>query len=255
MVTLEKDIHHLFLIWLILTGVICFGLFVSWYSDVLLLLFDGDKSRISWVISLFYLLITLHCAKRFYFMSSEINTATIISSIIRKEHKLEIKLDQGTVVINDHIKLPDCILSDYIHDLIYKSNHESSNGIKDQSGNNLELIDVYESKLKKPHDIGWFITDLMIKLGLLGTIVGFVLMLGSVVNVTDFDVNTMQGILKNMSSGMGTALYTTFAGLIFSILAGIQYHLLDHGADEIIDTAKHLGQVYLLPKLGVRTSA
>ena len=89
----------------------------------------------------------------------------------------------------------------------------------------------------------------MIKLGLLGTIIGFVLMLGSVSNVTDFDVSTMQSILKNMSSGMGTALYTTFAGLICSILAGIQYHLLDQGADEVIDAAKHLTNIYVLPKL------
>ena len=45
------------------------------------------------------------------------------------------------------------------------------------------------------------------------------------------------------------ALYTTFAGLVCSILAGVQYQMLDRGADDLIETAKHLSSVYVLPKL------
>ena len=89
----------------------------------------------------------------------------------------------------------------------------------------------------------------MLKLGLLGTIVGFVLMLASVANVTDFDVSTMQTILKKMSTGMGTALYTTFAGLVCSILTASQYYMLDQASEEILETTKHLSQVYVLPRL------
>ena len=74
-------------------------------------------------------------------------------------------------------------------------------------------------------------------------------MLGSVVNVTDFDVTTMQNILKQMSSGMGTALYTTFAGLVCSILTAAQLHLLDQAADELVDGTKHLTQIHILPRL------
>jgi len=67
--------------------------------------------------------------------------------------------------------------------------------------------------------------------------------------VTDFDLSTVQKILRHMSIGMGTALYTTFAGLVCSILAGLQYHLLDRGADDLIEAARHLSNVYILPKL------
>jgi len=74
-------------------------------------------------------------------------------------------------------------------------------------------------------------------------------MLGSVANITDFDVTTMQKVLKHMSSGMGTALYTTLAGLVCSMLAAAQYHMLDRSVDELIDTTKHLTQVYVLPHL------
>lgn len=59
-------------------------------------------------------------------------------------------------------------------------------------------------------------------------------MLGSVADTSSLDVNTMQKVLKQMSSGMGTALFTTLAGLIGSMLLGLQYLLADKSADEIV---------------------
>ena len=161
----------------------------------------------------------------------------------------------GTVDIymDNAEKLPDCLLTRYLLDLFYQSKSTPARDVQPENNpvktNNQELIEVFEAKLKNPHNLGWFFTDIMIKLGLLGTIIGFVLMLGSVVNVTDFDVNTMQNILKQMSSGMGTALYTTFAGLVCSILTAAQFYLLDQAADELVDTTKHLTQVHILPRL------
>ncbi len=246
---MEKGTHHLFLVWLIFSGLIIFTLFATWHEDILILLYMGDKSRISWAITLLYLIISFHCVLRIYFISSQLNATRQIEDLIKNEGNLDIHLSDGRVHVNgDHI-LPESVLSDYLHDLIYKTEHENINDNSDSNKQNSELLDVYESRLKKPHDIGWFVADIMVKLGLLGTIVGFVLMLGTVSSITDFDLSTVQKILSHMSAGMGTALYTTFAGLVCSILAGIQYHMLDRGADDLIETAKHLSSVYILPKL------
>ncbi len=231
------------------SGLIVFGLYASWHENILVLLYTGDKSRISWAITLLYLVITFHCILRVYFISSQLNWAQQIRDLIQNEEDLEIQLIDGHVHVNRNHVLPESVLSDYLHDLIYKTTHENNNDNNEAGRQNGDLLDVYESRLKKPHDIGWFVVDVMVKLGLLGTIVGFVLMLGTVVNITDFDLSTVQKILKQMSTGMGTALYTTFAGLVCSILAGVQYHLLDRGADDLIETAKHLSSVYVLPKL------
>ncbi len=247
--SLEKEPHHLFLVWLIFTGLVFFTLFASWHENILVLLYAGDKSRISWVISLLYLMITFHCVLRISYISTQLNATQRIKELLQNEGDLDMYLRNGRVHVNGLHVLPDSVLSDYLHDLIYKTTHEKNNDNSESNKQNGDLLDVYESRLKKPHDIGWFVTDIMVKLGLLGTIVGFVLMLGTVVNITDVDIGTVQKILKQMSSGMGTALYTTFAGLVCSILAGIQYHMLDRGADDLIDTAKHLSSVYVLPKL------
>ncbi len=246
---MEKETHHLFLVWLIFTGLIIFALFASWHENILILLYAGDKSKISWAITLLYLLITFHCIRRIYFISTELNATQEIKNLIQNEVNLDIHLNEGRVHINGEHILPNSVLSDYLHDLIYKTTHENDNDNSESNKHNGDLLDVYESRLKKPHDIGWFVADTMVKLGLLGTIIGFVLMLGTVANITDVDLNAVQDILTNMSSGMGTALYTTFAGLVCSILAGVQYHLLDRGADDLIETAKHLSSVYVLPKL------
>lgn len=70
-----------------------------------------------------------------------------------------------------------------------------------------------------------FCVGLMTKLGMTGTVLGFMKMLSvalSDVNVQD--VKCMQSVLSQMSHGMSTALVTTAAGLIASILLQIQVY-------------------------------
>ena len=95
-------------------------------------------------------------------------------------------------------------MTENIKDLFYRNGKVSDN---DESGSSSDLNDVYNSRLKGPQEIGWFVSDVMLKLGLLGTIIGFIFMLGSVANIADFDVSNMQKILRHMSNGMGTALW------------------------------------------------
>jgi hypothetical protein len=246
--SLQEDTHHLLLIWMIFTGIFILAVTIAWNERVLLLLYTSDKSYISYAITLMYICIAIHCAIRFVYISTQINDSKIVESLIRDNENLILHMEDDTVHINGNIRLPDCIVTSYIHDLLNKgTNNTNLDEVPMES--NTELIGVYEAKLKSPHEIGWFSADIMIKLGLLGTIIGFILMLGSVANITDFDVTTMQKILKHMSTGMGTALYTTLTGLVCSMLATAQYHLLDTNVDKLIQTTKHLAQVYIIPKL------
>lgn len=242
----EHPEHSLLLRWLILTGLIAFALTVAWNEDIIYLLFSVDRSNICWVIALTYLLVTLHCARRIYTLSLQTNLSREVDGIIKNEEQLDIKIDDEEVIINSKIKLPDCFMTEYIRDIHYR-NHKKSN--VDEPGSSSDLIEVYESRLKGPQEIGWFVSDMMLKLGLLGTIIGFIFMLGSVSNIADFDISTMQEILQHMSNGMGTALYTTLAGLTCSILSAMQYHMIDRHADELIELTRHLTQVHVIPKI------
>lgn len=245
---LEEGKHHLLLLWLIFTGLFIFAITVSWQQGILIILYTSDKSYISYIITLLYLFVAIHCAFRIVYISGQINDSKAVEKLVRGNAELNLHKDDDKVHINGNMILPDCIVTSYIHDLLSKSTNNRKNS-ELASESDTKLIEVYEARLKNPHEIGWFSADLMIKMGLLGTIIGFIFMLGSVANITDFDVTSMQKILKHMSTGMGTALYTTLAGLVCSMLASTQYQLLDSSVDKLIQTTQHLAQVYILPKI------
>ena len=70
---------------------------------------------------------------------------------------------------------------------------------------------------------GWFIAETCLVLGLIGTVTGFILMLGTAFTELDVtNITSVQNALVKMSLGMSTALYTTLVGLISSLIIKIQ---------------------------------
>lgn len=247
---MQRSEHHFLLIWLIFTGLVVFGLVLCWHQGLLERLFTGDRSRISWAIAFLYLLAMVHCALHTVRVSAQINlTDAIERMILQQGQPLRLSLSAGRVRLNGETVLPDSFVSRYIGDLLQAVS--SARSAEERALTRTDLMDVYSSKVRGPHEMGWFVVDILIKLGLLGTIVGFILMLASVATTETFDVSTMQRILSQMSSGMGTALYTTLAGLSGSLLLAVQYHFLDRGADDLIERTAHLSEVHILPSVAV----
>ncbi|NNL99718.1 MAG: hypothetical protein HKO62_03135 [Gammaproteobacteria bacterium] len=239
--------HNLLLIWLTLTGVIVFGFVVCVNEGFVRALISGDVSKISVVIALIYLIGTLHCAKRVAYLSRELEFARQIDDICLNKPPAHVNhTSDGGVVLDGTRTLPASLAADYLFEACQLNNMAAENAPTAAKGN---LAEIFAQKAKGPHDLGWFLTDLLLKLGLLGTIIGFILMLGSVADTASLDVNTMQKVLKQMSSGMGTALFTTLAGLVGSILLGAQYLLLDKAGDELIERTVRVTEVFILPRL------
>lgn len=238
--------HHLLLIWLAFTGLVIFALFLAWQEGLLAALYQADRSKISLAITLIYVLVTIHCAYRVNQLSSEANHVDAISRVIHGHPETVLKTDSSGTTLFGYGRLPACLMNDFVRDLMHQ--HKSPQAAE-EAGASRDLIEVYAARLKGPQEIGWFAAEIMLKLGLLGTIIGFIMMLGSVSNVTDFDVTTMQKILQLMSAGMSTALYTTLAGLVCSMLAGVQYYMLDRRTDEMLEAMQHVAEVRLKPAL------
>ena len=73
-------------------------------------------------------------------------------------------------------------------------------------------------------ELGWFVSDFCLTLGMIGTVAGFIFMLSSSFAEIDVtNVASLQNVLAHMSAGMATALYTTAAGLISSAFLKLQY--------------------------------
>jgi biopolymer transport protein ExbB/TolQ len=103
--------------------------------------------------------------------------------------------------------------------------------------------------LRRPHQLGAFAGDGLMKLGLLGTIVGFILMLAPIAGLDAADHASVKGSMGLMSDGMAVAMYTTLTGLIGSILVQTQYYMLDTATANLFALATDLTEVFVVSVL------
>ena len=87
-------------------------------------------------------------------------------------------------------------------------------------------------KIEHLMEVGWFTSDLCLSIGMMGTVIGFIMMLSGFTNINTQDVSTIQNLIKNLGVGMSTALYTTLIGLGCSTLLKIQYFNLSQAIDK-----------------------
>jgi MotA/TolQ/ExbB proton channel family len=220
-----------------------FGFYLIGERGLLGLALDSDRSRISYVILGLYALLSLHWLYLVLALSTDqkcVDDAYVLfeqsdaGSLVREENR----------ILVDGQEIRAGIFSDYLRDLIRKnqntSNSEVEHGI---------LLDALGERLVAKHAFGHFASDMLLKLGLLGTIVGFIMMLTPVGELTDFDPNVLQQLLGQMSGGMAVALFTTISGLTTSTLLGLQYQLLDSAAIRFIDRVAVSVDVLVIPML------
>jgi len=101
--------------------------------------------------------------------------------------------------------------------------------------NNQPLLEVLDTRIRSHYAFGFVVADLMLKLGILGTVIGFIIMLGSLSNLNSVDITVMQTLLAEMSGGMKVALFTTLAGMLAGILLNIKYNLVDWAVDHLLN--------------------
>ena len=83
-------------------------------------------------------------------------------------------------------------------------------------------------------DVEWFVSDVVLTLGMLGTIIGFMIMLQGTFSSIEFnDAHSIRIALSSMSKGLFTALNTTLLGLVSSIILKVQLILYENVKDNV----------------------
>lgn len=81
----------------------------------------------------------------------------------------------------------------------------------------VEKVDAYT------YETEWFVSEILVSLGMIGTVIGFIYMLYTVFGNLDVgDTSIIKASLSTMANGMGTALLTTLVGLTSSVLLKCQ---------------------------------
>tara|TARA_B100001248_G_scaffold111411_1_gene83277 strand:- start:4 stop:636 length:633 start_codon:yes stop_codon:yes gene_type:complete len=175
---------------LLLLVLIIFGVWILDERGLLAVVLEGDKSQISKVIGCLWIISSIYWL--------------YLSKIIS---------DERNSFENMEFKNKKLLVSRFFNSL-------EKNEDKDV------LINAFESEFEKKISYGVVASDVALKLGLLGTIIGFILMLKPIADLNSTSPEDLKMALSSMSSGMAVALYTTLTGLIVSTLLRIQFHFL-----------------------------
>jgi hypothetical protein len=193
---------------LLIFGLVLFGFFLAEQQGLVSLALSSDKSRIS------YLILGLYGAASVHWLW----LARALGGERQRFVGLENAISEGEAV-----DVRGGLLGGFLENLARKRDDDAS-----------ALLEAFGDELANRHAFGHFASDVLLKLGLLGTVVGFILMLLPVGEIDEFDPSLMQQLLSAMSGGMAVALYTTLAGLVTSTLLKLQYHLLDASAAQLV---------------------
>lgn len=223
--------------WLIFSGLLAAGIWVAYAKGLIGLMIASDRSSLSAVILAFFLLFSAIAGWRAWRLGRELQATFDLSQRARGPATI-LELTGQSVIRVAGASETTSIAHQHLAFLAEKYRHQGS-----ITGQDL-LLDRLEVSLRRGHQTGWFVADLMIRLGLLGTVIGFIFMLSSIATVENVDLHTMQQLLSNMSGGMRIALYTTLAGLSAGILLGFQYQLLDQAADHLLAEIIELSEVH-----------
>jgi hypothetical protein len=88
----------------------------------------------------------------------------------------------------------------------------------------------YASKIV---DACWFLSEQMLALGMLGTVVGFIYLLSSGISSASVsDPTSLATLLANMSVGLGIALYTNAVGILASLISKTLLYAVTYDHEE-----------------------
>ena len=235
--------HVPLLRWLMFTGVCAFGFFLCWHYGLIQLMLASDKTYISAIIGGLYILTSAHCFVRTAAISREFDQAHRVAVLV-SQNMAGFRVAGGEVLTTDGVKLPPGHVSGHIRNLIVKAGLQGHHRL-DQT----LLLRGLADALRGPNQLGSFASDALMKLGLLGTIIGFIMMLAPIAGLDAADHASIKSSMGLMSDGMAVAMYTTLTGLVGSILVQTQYYLLDEATAKLFALATDLTEVFVVSVL------
>ena len=213
---MSRDSYYPFYGWLLITGVILFGAYLLWDFGLFQQLVKKDITYLSTIIVILFVAITVYLGAAAWNLSRQVNLTIQLKENLKEEN------NNHASWASEHLTL--------LRWQREQATYESES-----------LLAMLVEKIHRGHTNGWFFSDILMRLGLIGTVIGFVLMLSTVYQLKDNDIQALQQLLGTMGSGMQVALYTTLSGLGCALLVSLQCQWLDRCADGLVSRIIELG--------------
>ncbi|WP_315834877.1 MotA/TolQ/ExbB proton channel family protein [Bradyrhizobium prioriisuperbiae] len=225
--------------WMIFTGLCAFAVVLLWHYGLVRLMLASDRTYISAIIAVLYVVTSLHCLWRTIAIGREADAGRRAAQILSEPGAVVLAVERNA--------LPKGLVADHIRNLVLKADTQGSGRI-DQT----LLLRSLADRLRGSNGFGAFASDTLMKLGLLGTIIGFIIMLAPIAGIDASDRSLLKSSMGLMTDGMAIAMYTTLAGLVGSILLKIQYYMLDAATAQVFSQAVTLTETRAVPALESR---
>lgn len=238
--------------WMIFASANLLTFVLLWFYGLAQKAVDADPTHITLFIVLIYVATSLHCLWRCLAISrqttAEQRLAASIADAGDKQRRI-MEITRGSDVETSGPN--DGLVAGHIRNLITASKLSDQDRKLDQT----LLLRVLAERLGGSNGYGAFASDLVMKLGLFGTIVGFIMMLAPIAGLNAEDQAAIKSSMSLMSEGMAVAMYTTLAGLVGSILIKIEYQFVETATNKLFASAVALTEVHVVPVLERRTGA
>lgn len=228
--------------WLIFAGLNVLTFLLLWFYGLIHKALDADPTHITLLIALIYIATSLHCLWRCMAISRETEAQNELTAAPTNHSSLLLHGPEHEGVDDKH---GQGLVAAHVRDLLVKSKLLAAEQKLDQT----LMLRVLAQRLNGSTPFGAFASDLVMKLGLFGTIVGFIMMLAPIAGLNGEDQAAIKSSMALMSAGMAVAMYTTLAGLVGSILIKIEYQFVEAATARLFTSAVAFTEVQVIPVL------
>ncbi len=232
-----------FLRWLLVNCLALVALIALWHLGLIQLMLQTERTHISVLILALLVIAVAHCLIQTLYVSRElIATRRAVPLVAANAGRLMVT--QGHVTTADGHELEPSVLTAHIAKLVAKAETQGDGNI-DQT----LLLRSLADQLRAREKFGWFVAEALLRLALLGTAVGFILMLIPISGLSSFEVDTLRRALTGMSGGMAIALNVTVTGIASALLLKLEYYFLDEAIGELFARITDVTEVYVVSAL------
>ncbi len=201
------------LMWFLYSSFVAVACYVCWDLNIITAIYQADRSHLTTVIAALVVFTSVFAAWHVIRYSQQIEVAKKVLQHSPSHHH---------------------VATNQVAEFLAEAETASLNVVQNEQQSYDAILEIYADKLRSPVETGWFLVDLAVRLGLIGTIIGFILIFTSLSDTSIDGAEGLKELLVTMSGGMGTALFTTLCGLTGATLLSVQFMILGRQSEHLI---------------------
>lgn len=223
-----RQTEPLFELWLAFAGLLLFAAYLLLDKGIWAALLQADPTYLTALIVILFTAATVWAGVRAHELARQ----------RRAFDEFEQSLDQGIEPAQRWLDAqPTGVWAQaFVNGALAKGPHWRDHG---------KMTDLLAEQAAAPHEMAWWLNGILLKLGLLGKVIGFSILALQLGAMDSFDAGQTATVLKTLTGGLGIALLTTMTGLAANMLLGLQLMRLDRFADSLTAKAIHIAETRL----------